>query len=116
MRVFSRRRRSRNRALTTRPIVRSVNYYAKIEAGKLPGVVLKGGADNFIKVIDSSKPLGTTSLKGSGGKAVAETPCFDAMNGFTGPAVRCEIIFYKDAQGSELRPTVGTRSSTSSRA
>ncbi len=83
-----------------------VNYYAKIEAGKLPGVVLKGGADNFIKVIDSSKPLGTTSLKGSGGKAVAETPCFDAMNGFTGPAVRCEIIFYKDAQGSELRATV----------
>jgi hypothetical protein len=63
------------------------------EEGSLLGVVLPGGSDHFIRLVESPLP----SLPDPDGPADASTTCVDANGGYTGKAVKCTITISTDA-------------------
>jgi hypothetical protein len=76
--------------------------YAAIE-GAMVGVVLPGGPESFIHVVQSSKSV----LPSPSGPADGETDCYDASGDPIGPAVGCKVVIAKVAHtNGELRDTV----------
>ena len=89
-----------------------VNHYAVIEGAKLDGVSLPGGANHFIRLVESPHDLIEVPFVKPNGMVVKEnalavTPCHDVDGGAVGPATGCTIeIAVEPHTNGELRTTI----------